>query len=330
MIAELRYQPSWRGPATQCGLAPPASRLGAAIPLRHLRGLKVKVGSGIALNYQTNVTPPADAEKRIESNWNAMEKNSGEVLEQPLRRKQLPPYGFPQLQKVLERYVLRFNVDLAFFDITCFTKIHTLALAVSLASSVSRLKWVLAYTPPENYTNFEDSADQGPGWKHVILAPLGATAFLFNESGGRGILLPGHEADRLVVALAEIEPVGGLIVMADTEGRPDLRLVSERRNQKVLRHLTKLGGARWMKKVIGVGDLQAMRDCVQREIVRAKGKNAPVILFPYGPSLLYSPPRTNWRDLMPKLPGSSTRYLPDTIQTIQKALKLLSGSCSQI
>jgi len=254
--------------------------------LQYLRAQEAKVESGLALNYQTNVTPPADAEKRTESNWNVMERISGEVFERPLRRKQLPAYGFPQLQKVLEREVLRSDVDLVFFDITCLTKIHTLALATSLASSPRRLKWILAYTFPENYTNFEDSADQGPGWKDIIIAPLGATALLFNESGGRGILLPGHEGDRLVVALAEIEPAGGLIVMADTEGRPDLRLVSERRNQKAIRHLIKMRGSGWVKQVIRVGDLRGMRDSVQREIVRAKHKKAPVILFPYGPKPL--------------------------------------------
>jgi hypothetical protein len=171
-------------------------------------------------------------------------------------------------------------------DITCLTKIHTMALAATLASGYQRLNWTLGYTVPENYANFEDTDNQGSGWKDVIIAPLGGTALLFNETASRGVVLTGHEADRLVVALAEIEPSGGVVIAAESRGRPDLRVVSERRNRQILRQLTGARDSSWTSRVLAATDIRGMTETVQGEIVRAKEKRAPVILFPYGPKPL--------------------------------------------
>ncbi|MGH8601479.1 MAG: hypothetical protein ACREXR_01465 [Gammaproteobacteria bacterium] len=87
------------------------------------------------------------------------------------------------------------------------TRIHVLGLAATLGTTLRELPWAIAYSSPENYGNL-DSASKSLGWKDIIVAPIAETAVLLYEAYGRGIILAGHEADRLIVALSEIEPSG--------------------------------------------------------------------------------------------------------------------------
>jgi hypothetical protein len=209
-----------------------------------------------------------------------------EVLTGELSKRDLAAYGFLQFQQIVEETVWNSNADLVIFDITCLTKIHALALAASLAKPPRSVLSLLAYAVPDNYASLGDSPDHSPGWKDIIVAPLSESALLFNESSSRGIVIPGHEADRLIVALAEIEPVGGLIAVADTRRRPDLRYVTERRNQKIIRQLTRMRASKWVKRVVRASDMNGMKFLVDHEIERARKHSAPVILFPYGPKPL--------------------------------------------
>jgi hypothetical protein len=215
-----------------------------------------------------------------------MQGEAEAVIEGGIRKRPLNAYGFLELQNALEETLWQTDADLAIFDITCLTKIHSLALAASIAAARRQIPWLASYTAPENYSTFGHSSEYGPGWKDIIIAPLSETGLLFNESDGRGIVLPGHEADRLVVALAEIEPSGGLIVVADTKGRPDLRYLTERRNRKIVRQLTRMRASNWTKYVVGVTDLPRMTELVEGEVKLAREHKAPVILFPFGPKPL--------------------------------------------
>jgi hypothetical protein len=121
------------------------------------------------------------------------------------------------------------------YDISCVTKIHTLALAAELHASGDDVRWCLAYSLPEAYNLADLGGKHDIGWQDIVVAPLAETAALFNEADGRGVIIPGHEGDRLVVALGELEPAGGVITVAETVGRPDLRALTERRNLKIMR-----------------------------------------------------------------------------------------------
>lgn len=167
-----------------------------------------------------------------------------------------------------------------------------LALAAILAQGKHRFDWAVAYTAPENYgtlVNTPSSTKKGAGWRDIIVAPLADTASLFNESHSRGIIMTGHEADRLIVGLAELEPSGGLIINTDTPHRPDLRYMSERLNRKIIRQLTRMRASNWETKVIGMSDFSGLKKCISRELVLAQEYRAPIIFFPYGPkSLLFA------------------------------------------
>jgi len=262
--------------------------------------------------------PTLDAERRRESNWAVMSETAEHLIDSPLKRVHLAAYGFPQFRRFVVNELLRKPVDLILLDITCLTKIHTMALAATLASSNLRLSWIVAYSSPENYTGFDEMDAQRSSWKDIIIAPLPESAFLFNESSSRGVVLPGHEADRLVVALAEIEPSGGVVVVAESAGRPDLKLVSERRNRQIFRQLTRSKGPAWTKRIVSIADINEMRRIVWAEVTQAKAKLAPVILFPYGPKpLIFASVFELVRHIQKHL-GLCTQFRPAMMPTTQK------------
>jgi hypothetical protein len=241
---------------------------------------------GIALDYNTDVRPGEDAERRRMTNWRAMQRVGQAVFRQGIRRVAVNAYAFTDLERLIERELCDGHADYMVLDVTCTTKIHALAAAAALVQVPVSVRWSVAYTVPESYSTITESRESREGWRDVIVAPLGESATLLNESAGRGIILPGHEADRLIVALAELEPPGGIIAVGNTTRRPDLRLLSEVRNRKTLGRLTRLKGADWRRTLVDVEDVGSMRHLVAGEIKRARDSRAPAILFPYGPKLL--------------------------------------------
>jgi hypothetical protein len=118
------------------------------------------------------------------------------------------------------------------------------------------------------------------------MAPLSDTALLDNEVRSRGIIVEGHESDRLIVALSEVEPAGGVIVVANTSKRPDFRVISERNNRRIVRQLMSIRPSDWKKEIVDTMDFRKMGLIVDKEVEIAKGHDAPVILYPFGPKPL--------------------------------------------
>lgn len=245
----------------------------------------LRTTDGLVLEYATQVRPFREDENRRSRNRERVTALGGRVCAHSIETRGLDPYAFQDLQDVLTTAISIHKYDFIIFDITCLTKIHTLALAAALARERTGFGWVAAYSLPENYGNFID-AHQPFGWRDIIVAPLADTAMLFNEAGSRGVIIPGHEADRLIVGLGELEPSGGLILVGDVAKRPDLRYVCERKNHKVIRQLTHRSSEHWTKTVVRMTDLETVRKELGREIDTAKSYEAAIILFPYGPKWL--------------------------------------------
>jgi hypothetical protein len=244
-----------------------------------------KVTDAMLLTYATEVHPSIESAERQNRYLATMRTAQYEVSAHGLLETNVDPYSFHQFQTTVASRIQESRAKTLVIDITCLTKIHTLALAALLTDSNDDLNWVAVYSTPENYGNLGEST-KSPGWRDIIIAPLAETAMLLNEARGRGVVIPGHEADRLVVALNELEPSGGLILVADTYRRPDLRRMSERFNRKVIRQLTKMRASNWAKEHIALTDSTRLSSYMSHEIHMARVHQAPVILFPYGPKML--------------------------------------------
>ena len=245
----------------------------------------LNINRAILLNYKSNVQPGLYAESKRENNFAILKQYEERVFKNSIEQQNIEPYAFNDLRVIVRDCILPLKLDFAIFDVTCLTKIHALALAVALSEFDIPFRWAVAYTRPENYLNI-GTTKAIPGWSDVITAPLADEATLANEGRSIGLIILGHEADRLYVALTEMEPAGGIIYVVDSPKRPDLRYMSVRRNMKVIRQLTRMRSSEWERKTIRLLDVDTFKNDIKRKIDMAKKYASPVILFPYGPKSL--------------------------------------------
>lgn len=255
-------------------------RCSASITTLAKRGLRMS--GGLLLDYETDIEVLPSVTGSADNHWEVLLSAERALFKERLKRRSVSPYAFLDFQALLESILLKSKADFILFDITCLTKIHLLALAATLAQTSQVVGWGVVYTKPESYI----ALDHAPGWRDIIIAPLGNTGSLLNEAHSRGVIIPGHEDDRLTVGLSEMEASGGVVLMADTPGRPDLHYITERRNRKILRSLTKSGSGDWVKRVVVEDAFPEVSRCVSKEIEIARRYGSPIMLFPYGPKSL--------------------------------------------
>lgn len=237
----------------------------------------------ILLDYPTQAVPELQDLELRKVHLARMMEASAKVNKTPIERKNVVSHSFQEFYSLLDFTVQEDRSSLYILDATCLSKVHTLALAAVL-NEKKGADWIVAYSVPENYQSVADEI-ANIGWKDIIVAPLAETAYLFNEISSRGIILPGHDVDRLIIALSELEPAGGTIVMADTPRRPDLRQMSFTKNKNIIRQLEGLQSRVWKTETVGLHDLDLLEKLILDEVELAKEKSAPIILFPFGPKL---------------------------------------------
>lgn len=171
-------------------------------------------------------------------------------------------------------------------DISCLTKIHVVTLANFLLSNVAgRENAALVYTSPRAYGNLDQVSKQ-IGWNDVIIAPVAASAKMHNEGDSRGIVIAGHESERLWSALNEIEPSSGLLILGRIPSRPDITRLSEKINKGVIKHMALDYSTAWTRHVVDVSDIEHLERLIAHEVEKASQADAPIILYPFGPKSL--------------------------------------------
>lgn len=234
----------------------------------------------VVFDYPTTATPMYEDRARRRANRVVLE---GLAAGSRYHEVEVAPYSYTALHGKVQDALDTLDPEYVVFDVTCLTKVHAVALATFLAGRSSP-RWALAYSTPVSYGRLEEPQKRH-GWRDVLLAPLGDGALLSNEHKSRGIVLAGHEADRLAVGLAEIEASGGVIVLADTPKRPELRVLTERKNRHILRHLESSSAYSWRREVVQIDRVNRLSRLVSAEVDVAQRDNAPVILYPYGPKV---------------------------------------------
>ena len=118
------------------------------------------------------------------------------------------------------------------------------------------------------------------------------------EGHAIGIVLPGHDAERLAIALEELEPFSGIVVFANTPQRPDFLARSRETNKYVIDRLKTLSlnlnlreslptthNPRWSFETSDIFKSQTISRCVDDAIEMAYEFRAPLVLFPFGPKI---------------------------------------------
>jgi hypothetical protein len=250
--------------------------------LLKLRGIDAHLTDGIIVDYETSIVPHPDGETRRARNKSQLMELADGLIQNPIRVERLSPYAFDDVRHLLQKACTPQQYDLMILDISCVTKIHTMAFGAFLALETDRGA-IVTYAIPENYGFLDEKLEARPAWSDVILAPFSEGASLFYEANGRGIIIPGHEAHRLIVAIGEIEPAGGRILISEHPGRPDLKHLMLRRNQRLLQQLSRMRSRRWERRSVVVLDPSTVERELRDLVEEVQQRQAPILLFPFGP-----------------------------------------------
>ena len=236
------------------------------------------------VDYPT-IAYPAERDLRLrDKHYDRIASWRGADFIDSIHRVRYDPYALNSLSAELRAAETRAAGTCLFVDITCLTKIHTIALAAATRALSRPGPVVFVYSTPENYAHGADTRRTvDVGWRDVLIVPLVPGAEVGTEARARGVILIGHEPDRLGVALSEVEPVGGALVATHAASRPDFRLVSEERSRRVLGRLSsgRVGG--WQRAQVSLSAPDELDRIIRGEIDAARDGDAPLYLFPFGP-----------------------------------------------
>jgi hypothetical protein len=240
------------------------------------------------VRYSTRVVPEDRASRMTQSNEAQVENwLATGAITGSMSAIDMSPHAFWDFSHLVGSALDEAEWDVVLLDITCLTKLHAVALAGVLDRVRAQHVFVL-YTAPESYGYLHPDADPRTGWSDVLVLPLSRVPHIGDEARSRGIVIPGHEGDRLLVALAEVEPSRGVVIMAHTRDRPDFRVAAQSGNSSMIHDLRAARPGAWNEVTVDVMSPTVVASTVASEIAEASAdpeRIAPVYLYPFGPKV---------------------------------------------
>lgn len=235
----------------------------------------------IALEYATTLRPARAGQNRRDKVRDKLRVLARSLGCRDPESVEVHPYTFESLVAGLQQLAPD-STHPVVVDVSCLTKLHVIALGCHLSSRPPNEEWFACYTTPQNYTI---ASAETYGWQDILVVPLADSPTDFvNERNSRGVILAGHEGDRLNVSFHELEAAGGSFVYIQLPGRPDLRLRSTDVNRPLYRELTRRHSSAWSKVVISQDRTDQLLELIEREVAAARRFSSPLVLYPYGPS----------------------------------------------
>src|SRR5258705_2746147 len=102
--------------------------------LMEVHKLKQKFKKGIILEYTTNVYPQNEERAKRKYNNEVISNLGKSIFDNDLQKENIGIYSFIELQYFIEEIFKKNEFDLYIIDITCMSKLHTLALAAAISS----------------------------------------------------------------------------------------------------------------------------------------------------------------------------------------------------
>jgi len=185
------------------------------------------------------------------------------------------------LIEVLDAHVEMLRRNPVVFDLTCLTKVHTIALADWLASR-ELPSVTLAYTEPQEYRTPSQFLARGGRWLDVLVAPIRYAPETY-ASGSSALVIPGHDGGRLRLALDEYEVAYATILSVDTPARPVLTAVQRTRNDWLYDEISVGRYRHWKSESVAQGDSTRVGEIVSEICGHAIVEDLRFALFPFGP-----------------------------------------------
>ncbi|MBM4030804.1 MAG: hypothetical protein FJ291_03365 [Planctomycetes bacterium] len=237
------------------------------------------------LDYPTRIQPEREGQFKQTQNRDVMMQLLGDECQ--LRR--IPSYRFGPLLGILDEVHAsnhRAGREVQYiFDITCLTKLHTLALAYWLTTTPKLGRVLLAYSRPEDYGSpIRKVWDKG-AWLEVLVAPFDIDP----EPEARGVVgigLPGHQGDRLRLALHDVPLDAGVIVVTESDD-PRVGLVTEAQNRWLFDDIARQKDPAPVSLVrVAIWDMARLKEIVDATSDNARKKGMRLMLYPFGPKSL--------------------------------------------
>src|SRR5438067_2657796 len=255
------------------------------------------IDHAVFLDYAGESTRNLAAKAARDAHWTEL-TNLGDRYGVQMERERINPYSMGDLHRwAIARLSQPMNLTL---DLTCFSRVHVLAFAQALTGVGAAIDWHIAYTLPLSYGRL-DSTSAYVGCRDTLVLPLGLNASLENEGVAIGILALGHQAGCATLAMAEIEPAAGVMIVCCYPGRPDLHRVVYDKNGHLISYLTMLRmpgdaettlkdyipSAGWQLAELTLDDgIAGLRAILQPAIHAALALEGPVVLYPFGPKVV--------------------------------------------
>ena len=251
--------------------------------VEHLLDAGLKVARAVVFDYPTKLVPQNAGEQQRSINRERLKQ----LLGKSVLWKHLNPYRYTEfVGEIDELYRSYFNKEDPeqgiIFDITCLTKIHTLALAYWLLWRKPQT-FAIAYSQPAYYGNPSKNIWGKGKWHSPVLVRLGLDS-TDRYLSTHAIVLVGHEGDRLRLALNEITPNSALIIKPLTRD-PDspLAVVSNVQNQWLYSEIKTGLREGFTEEQFHVTDLANLRTSINAYCERSKLRTARIVLCPFGP-----------------------------------------------
>jgi hypothetical protein len=253
--------------------------------------------SAVFFSYDNRATPDLEANAVREANWRRVTELA-ESSGVRVSRYMLDPYSMGALEIYID--TASSDADKITIDLSCFTKLHLMAIARAVLKLGPEVSWSVCYASPLSYGNLNTPTARG-GWQDNLVLSLGDEPSLTNQGMAVGVLLAGMEADRTAIAMSQLEPASGLIVLSCTPGRPDMHRLAMANNSLLFGHLRELrmpgplgkkilphfpSGGWEVEKVDVDSAIEDVSRCLRRIVRAASPLRAPVILFPFGPKIV--------------------------------------------
>lgn len=254
--------------------------------LTRLKSAGAAVTEAMRFDYASPTAKDEEAERLRSANRDEQERTLAALGSTDLEVVRLSGAPTSLLVRALERRLLSAHLagQHVVLDISCFTRLHVIAIGSCLGQLATPMTISVVYTLPQNYTTMADRRPDFEGFLRVVIAPVVDGASLRSESRARGVILLSHENQRLLVALSEFEPAGGVIVQPITASRPDFAAVSRQRNRRIVGRLNLIGG--WTSRSIPFSDAHRLMRVVGSQAEAASRAEGPLMLYPFGPKSL--------------------------------------------
>jgi hypothetical protein len=246
---------------------------------------RVNVAGAIVIDYPTRAGKASeDLAKRNVHRATIMDRLS--TLRAEIVPQVISPYRMSDMRRVLDEASSSTEhgpYSGVILDITCLTKVHTLAAASWVVARPTRRPPVwFAYTLPEQYGSPSRHNRSLGQWLDVAVAPCEFEPMEYSDSVA-GIVLLGHEGSRIRLAISQCEPSEALVVVPQTPGRPSLGVVAQTANAVIVRDVRAHRRPGWELVELAASDISGLTRAVTRFCHRAVQNGRRIVLYPFGP-----------------------------------------------